>query len=504
MTENPSQQPSLSNRLHFGSFEVDLHTQELWKEGVRLKVARQPFQILATLLRRPGQLVTREELQQQLWSEETFTDFNHGLNAAVNKLRETLHDTASDPKYIETLPRRGYRFIGVIQQEPEPVALEPVRIEVLVPAAMVQADRIPIWRRTESVALVTILLAIVGVIALRSPTQEDRQVLNQQASSGTTANAQQQRTELQVVEHSAKQEIAAHKQEVEVHPAKNNGDRSEPATESVYDPPPPVYREASTSASPSMRTIISDGGNAAPQFSPDGRRIAFMSNRSGPWQIWVSNVDGSHPVQLSHTDSAGTPRWSPDGRYIAFDAPADDGTSIFVISSDGRGTARELVQGQVPSFSRDGRWVYFASDRSNGVQVWKVSIAGGAPQQVTYNGGFAALEGTDGYIYYSKEPGNNPEICRVFLNGGEEDCTLPHLRPRTWSSWAVTRNGIIFAEDMPGGRAALSVYEPKKQQVRDLVWLPSPPVWMGARPDGTQAVVNDSAERRISLVENLR
>jgi dipeptidyl aminopeptidase/acylaminoacyl peptidase len=229
-----------------------------------------------------------------------------------------------------------------------------------------------------------------------------------------------------------------------------------------------------------------------------------MSNRSGPWQIWVSNVDGSDPMQLSHTDSAGTPRWSPDGGSIVFDAPTDEGSGIYMIAADGRGGARLVVQGQVPSFSRDGRYVYFASDRSGDLQVWKVPLNGGQPQQVTRRGGFAALEGSDGYLYYTKQPGNNPEICRVAVSGSDENCTLPHLRPRTWSSWAVTRHGIMFAEDMPGGKAALSVYEPAKQQVRDLVWLPSPPVWMGARPDGTQAIVNDVAERRISVVENLR
>jgi len=84
-----------------------------------------------------------------------------------------------------------------------------------------------------------------------------------------------------------------------------------------------------------FRTIISgDAGNAGPQFSPDGQRIAFMSDRSGPWQIWMSNADGSDPKQVSFTDSGGTPRWSPDGRSIAFDAPLDGGTYVFVAPID--------------------------------------------------------------------------------------------------------------------------------------------------------------------------
>src|SRR4029453_12545418 len=103
------------HRVRFGPFERDLDTHELWKNGLRVKLGGQPFEILALLLRKPGQMVTREELQNELWAADTFVDFNHGLNAAVNKLRETLADSAEQPKYIETLPRRGYRFIGKVE-----------------------------------------------------------------------------------------------------------------------------------------------------------------------------------------------------------------------------------------------------------------------------------------------------------------------------------------------------------------------------------------------------
>ena len=104
-----------SNRARFGPFEVDLHTHELWKHGTRLKLVGQPFEILAVLLSRPGELVTRDEMRDRLWPSDTFVDFNHGLNAAVNKLREALSDSAENPRYIETLPRRGYRFMAAIE-----------------------------------------------------------------------------------------------------------------------------------------------------------------------------------------------------------------------------------------------------------------------------------------------------------------------------------------------------------------------------------------------------
>src|SRR5215475_13940368 len=107
--------PNDRSRACFGPYEADLRTHELWKFGTRLKLVGQPFEILAVLVSRPGELVTRDELRTKLWPAETFVDFNHGLNAAVNKLREALSDSADDPKYIETLPRRGYRFIGKLE-----------------------------------------------------------------------------------------------------------------------------------------------------------------------------------------------------------------------------------------------------------------------------------------------------------------------------------------------------------------------------------------------------
>lgn len=98
--------------IRFGRFELSADTGELRKDGVRLKLAGQAIQVLAMLAVNPGKLVTREELQQKLWPGASFGDPEHGLNAAVNRLRETLGDSATEPKYIETVPGRGYRFIA--------------------------------------------------------------------------------------------------------------------------------------------------------------------------------------------------------------------------------------------------------------------------------------------------------------------------------------------------------------------------------------------------------
>jgi len=105
-----------SRIARFGVFELDLNAGELRKSGVKLRLQGQPFQVLALLLERAGEVVTREELRQKLWPSDTFVDFDHSVNTAINKVREALGDSASSPRYVETLARRGYRFIAPLQK----------------------------------------------------------------------------------------------------------------------------------------------------------------------------------------------------------------------------------------------------------------------------------------------------------------------------------------------------------------------------------------------------
>jgi DNA-binding winged helix-turn-helix (wHTH) protein len=110
----------------FATYEADPATGELRKGGVRLRLPEQPFRVLIMLLERPGELVTREELRQKLWLADTFVDFDHGLNTVINRLRETLGDSASNPRFIETLARRGYRFLAPVEAVgPAPSAATP-------------------------------------------------------------------------------------------------------------------------------------------------------------------------------------------------------------------------------------------------------------------------------------------------------------------------------------------------------------------------------------------
>ncbi len=100
--------------FRFGPFELDEATGELRKFGIRIKLHAQPVQVLVMLLERPGELVTREQMRQRLWGDDTIVDFDHGLNTAINKLREALSDSAAQPRHVETIPGRGYRFIAPV------------------------------------------------------------------------------------------------------------------------------------------------------------------------------------------------------------------------------------------------------------------------------------------------------------------------------------------------------------------------------------------------------
>ena len=125
--QNPAMEaPARTHRTRFGAFEVDLRAGEVYKHGIRLKLQDQPFQVLAVLLQHAGDVVTREELRQKLWPADTFVDFDTGLNSAIKKLRDALADSAEEPRYIETLPRRGYRFIAQVENGdlPAPVPIE--------------------------------------------------------------------------------------------------------------------------------------------------------------------------------------------------------------------------------------------------------------------------------------------------------------------------------------------------------------------------------------------
>jgi eukaryotic-like serine/threonine-protein kinase len=193
-----------------------------------------------------------------------------------------------------------------------------------------------------------------------------------------------------------------------------------------------------------------------PQFSPDGQKVAFASDRSGEMAIWVCRRDGSDLTQLTHLQecAAGSPRWSPDAGRLAFDCHTRGNFDIYLISAEG-GPAKRLTtepsQENLPSWSRDGRWIYFSSNRTGFRQIWKMPAEGGAAVPVTRGGGYESFESTDGQlVYYAKEA--TPGLWSVPVAGGPETRLLDAVR-HFW--WAVADSGIYFvtASAAPGGAA---------------------------------------------------
>ena len=175
-------QKNLSNRVRFGPFEADLHTHELWKFGTKLKLVGQPFEILVMLLEHVGHVVTREEIQHRLWRDETFGDFENGLNKAINKLRRALADSAERPIYVETLPRRGYRFIASVElPQGQTNGAEKSQPAAAVPEQRIVRPNSARISRVVSFAAGPVAVSLLALVVARVPTAPRPHVLRSTA-----------------------------------------------------------------------------------------------------------------------------------------------------------------------------------------------------------------------------------------------------------------------------------------------------------------------------------
>jgi Tol biopolymer transport system component len=272
---------------------------------------------------------------------------------------------------------------------------------------------------------------------------------------------------------------------------------------------------------PPVKLIASTRDDISAQYSPDGKKIAFTSDRSGSYEIWVCESDGSNPVPLTSFGGRPTdlPSWSPDGRRIAFHARPEGQAKIYVINAEG-GKAQRLTDEQgdhvAPSWSHDGNWIYFGSNRSGIHQVWKIPAEGGTPVQVTKQGGITAFESADGrFLYYTKLRGVT-SLWRVPVGGGPESQVLESL---AYLNFAVRPEGIYFIPELaavPGsghGREAsaaspsIQLFRFASRTVRTIAPLEERRVsTLAVSPDGRWILYSrsDQLTSDLMLVENFR
>ena len=264
--------------------------------------------------------------------------------------------------------------------------------------------------------------------------------------------------------------------------------------------------------------ITSSMSEEGPQYSPDGKRIAFQSTRSGSFEIWRADADGSNLVQLTSFGGplTGTPRWSPDGSRISFDTRPGPHPNIHIISAEGgppRRFVNETSDDGVASWSHDGRWLYFASNRSGTWQVWKRTVDGGEPVQVTKNGGFAPLEAPDGKsIYYAKF--DEPGVWEVPVVGGDETKIIQDEPPRHyWGYFAVGPDGLYFIGDTGTAgkhKPGFKFYDFATRKITNICNMEKGPYegapGLSVSPDGRFIlyVQLDEARNNLMLAENFR
>jgi Tol biopolymer transport system component len=263
-----------------------------------------------------------------------------------------------------------------------------------------------------------------------------------------------------------------------------------------------------------FRFIASTELENYPAYSPDGRRIAFVSARSGATEIWICDSDGSKATQLTSLGGSAAvygPSWSPDGQSVAFTGVQkgmkDD---IYSINANGGAPSRltdNVAEDKWPYWSHDGKWIYFSSTRSGREEIWKMPSNGGEAVQITRNSGDAPQESADSkFLYYMKGWPDAVSVWRAAVDGSEEAKVLDSVHSE--GQWALAKNGIYFFRTPDKlGFSDICFYELATGQIRKIVTVQRPvDNHIAVSPDGRTLLYPQSDESGsvLMLVENFR
>lgn len=334
------------HRIRFAEFELDLRSGELWRDGARASLPNQPFRILAFLVRHRGIVVTRDELRCELWPEDTFVDFEHSLNAGIRRLRDALGDSATSPRFVETIPQRGYRFIANVDESSLPVSLPPVTSEPATSNTRISRPQRKWWiAAAAAAALVAILIARPGwLVESTADGPASRQVVRLTATSGLNVEPTLSRDGALVA-----------------YASDRTGNLD-------------IFVQPVAGGDP-VNLTSTPADESEPSFSPDGSSIVFSRRDAG---LFIVPALGGDAWVVTRTPWARTPRFSPDGRWIAYwtgfaasvvagGVPGALG-SIYVVASDG-GAPREirtqLASARYPVWSPDGASILFLGEEDS-------------------------------------------------------------------------------------------------------------------------------------------
>jgi len=357
-------------RTRFGAFEVDLRAGEVYKHGIRLKFQDQPFQVLAVLLERPGDVVTREELHQRLWPSDTFVDFDTGLNSAIKKLRDALSDSAEEPRYIETLPRRGYRFIARVENVTLPAPVPTEKRLATVPPIGPKPELSNKRRIIVAAGAAAFLIVVAGLLAWI--------VANRFVPTAQNPLANAQFTRL----------------------TNFGGAKTNPAISPDGKFAAFISNQSGTfdiwliQANGNGLTNLTQGrvGDAraplrAVGFSADGLEVWSAGIEGRRLMLWP--LMGGAPHNFLD-EAAAEVAWSPDGTRVVYHTwQAGDPTFV----ADHNGANQRLIVHNEPGlhnhyevWSNDGRWIYFVRGRpaTREMDLWRIPPDGGEPEQLTH------------------------------------------------------------------------------------------------------------------------